>query len=326
MPRLTPGSPESIYAAPVGPGIANINQLDFTPQGIIDVLRGDQSKGLTLGAMTSAPSFTASPTFQDRTESLVGLNAPFKGAQQITRTDVTLEVELAELNNANLKYLHPGLDTLDWMSAAHGFLEIGTGNAKFRVTAREAGVAGNSVTITLTAAAGASAPTTVGVVGSAITVTLGTGTVAGTENATALEVIEAINGSAAAKALVQAGLVTGSDGTGVVAEAASAPLAGGVVGSKIGTVLEPRGYVSNSDYLDNMLLALEGPNVNVMQLYVLYNVISTDELSFQPDDEGGIASISATFTGHVTKAELDLTTGQYRPPYKIYNLDVPAVA
>jgi hypothetical protein len=325
LPRLTPGSPESTQRAPVGPGVALIDVVDFTVDGILGSISGDESRGRSLGALTAAPSFSASPTFQDRTENLVGLNAPFKGAQQIVRTDTTVDVEIAELTNENYGVIHPGLTEQDFLNSMHGHLVSGTGNSKFAITARAAGTGGNSITLTLTAGTGNSTPTSVAVSTNAITVTLGTDS-GGAVNATANEVIAAINASTAAKALVKAGRGVGSDGTGVVAAATSAPLAGGTLGTKTGTDLLPTGYISNGDYFDNLVMALEGPNQPVLQCYIAYNVISLSDISYQPDDTGNVASIAATFTAHVTAQQLNAPLGIYRPPYLVRNFDLAAVS
>ena len=325
MPRLTPGSPNSPQNSPVGPGIALLDQIDLTVDGVIKAMQGDESKGKTLGALTAAPSFTASPEYINRMESLVGQPGSFKGAQRIVTTEATMELEIAELTNDNFKAIHPGLDSTSFLNSMHGYVTIGTGASKISFTARTSGVGGNSITVTMTAAVGAAAPTTVAVSGNAITVTLGTAS-AGVSNATVDEVVAVVNRSTAAKALVKAGRGIGSDGSGVVAAAASTPLAGGTAGVKTGTKLLPKGYISNSDYFDNITMALEGQDQTLKQIWILYNVISLDEISFSPDDGGDISSIGASFTGHVTADQLDTNLGIYRPPYAVVNFDnVPVV-
>ena len=295
--------------------------------GILGMIAGDESKGRSLGALTAAPSFNASPEYLDRTEALVGLNAPFFGAQQLTRTNVTVEVEFAELTEENMHAVHPGLDSTEFTNSLHGYLVTGTGNSKLALTARTPGTAGNSISLTMTKAAAASAPTSVSVAGAAITVTLGTNAdpTPFTIDATVDEVVAAINASTPAKALVKAGRGPGSDGTGVVAAIASTPLAGGTTSTiRSGVKLSPRGFISNGDYFDNITMALEGQNQPLMQLYVVHNVISLDEISFSPADDGDISSMSATFTGHVTASQLDTDLGVYRPPYDLYFFDLAA--
>jgi hypothetical protein len=290
------------------------------------MIAGDESVGRSLGALTAAPAFTASPEYLDRTESLVGLNAPFFGAQQLTRTDVTVEVEFAELTEDNMHAVHPGLDSTEFVSSLHGYLVVGTGNSKLAVTARTPGTSGNTTTLTLTAGVGADTPTSVSVSTQAITVTLGTDTDEDV-SATVDEVVAAINASTPAKALVKAGRGPGSDGSGVVAAAASAPLAGGTTSTtRSGVKMSPRGFISDGDYFENITMALEGQNQPLMQLYVVHNVISLDEISFSPADDGDISSMSATFTGHVTAAQLDTELGIYRPPYDLYFFDLASSA
>ncbi len=102
---------------------------------------------------------------------------------------------------------------------------FGSGNSAFRVLSDV--VDGTDIRVSAVAAAGASAPTTVAVSGRDITITLGTGSTAGVVNATANQVITAINGTAAAAALVTASLPTGSDGTGVASAFAFTNLASG---------------------------------------------------------------------------------------------------
>ena len=319
IPRLQAASSKSIHSAPIGPGVALANVVDFSPQGIKDIIAGDRSKGYRIGALTAAPTFTASPSFNDLMENIVGTPGAFKGAQSIERIDVTIECELAELTHENIQLVHPGLTKTDWMSNIHARLVVGTGNAQFAVTSKAAGVAGNDITLTVATPAGTS--TVVAVDGTDITVT----PAASTDAAKASSVVAAINAHAGAKALVQAGLTATSDGSGNVLAAAEAPLAGGAAGSRIGFKFDPKGYVRNSDYLNNFVMALEGTNTDVLQIYVVHNVLSTDDFSYQPDDAGNISSLSATFTGHIGDESFDPSTGVYKPAYEIYNLDVPAV-
>ena len=97
-------------------------------------------------------------------------------------------------------------------------LTPGTTNARYTVTAKEPGTAGNSITIQHDVT-GAGAPV-ITVTGTAIKVT-------GGATMTANAVIAALNAHIAAKQLVTATLTSGSDGTGSVATLAAAPLTGG---------------------------------------------------------------------------------------------------
>jgi hypothetical protein len=106
-------------------------------------------------------------------------------------------------------------------------LDVGTGAAGVTYTAKRRGTAGNSIRVAHVAAAGANADTTVAVSGNDITVTLGTGGVAGTEDATADEVVAAVNADPDAKVLVSAAPL--GDGSGVAVEQALTALSGGAV-------------------------------------------------------------------------------------------------
>lgn len=98
-------------------------------------------------------------------------------------------------------------------------------NNDLKYTARNSGLAGNSITLTY-AVAGASTPLTVAVVGNAITVNVATnGSSAATS--TAAQVAAAVAASAPANYLVKSENAAGNDGTGVVTALASTPLASG---------------------------------------------------------------------------------------------------
>src|SRR5215218_491801 len=174
MPKLESATLQAPNSAPLGPGVLIANLSEFTPLGVAAAIAGDTSMGFRLGAMTSSPSVSIARETIDLTENYVGINAMFKGATQIMRTDITLEVELAELTHSNIKLLHPGLSESDWLNSSVARLTRGTGNSSFTVAALAAGTGGNAITLTLTAGSGVSVPTTVAVVGNAITVTLGT--------------------------------------------------------------------------------------------------------------------------------------------------------
>lgn len=319
MPRLQAASLRSLNSNPAGPGVLLANMVEFTPLAVKQVLQGDESLGLKLGALTAAPSVSISRELNDRSEGVVGLNAPLMGAQVLQRTDITVEADLVELTTKNIKVLHPGLTETDWLNSAHGRGTFGTGNSAFNVAALRAGVSGNTIMIAVSAPSGS--VTTVAVSGTTpnetITVTPKTG-------ATALDVVEAINGNAAAAALVQAGTPFTSDGTGTVATITSTALAGGTAGTKIGARLKPTGFIPRSAYMRNVCLALEGDNTDLLQLWRVNNVIQTEDLDYEPDDEGGVSGMTVTFAGHVGDSDYDPTTGVYVPPYEILNLTTPA--
>jgi hypothetical protein len=88
------------------------------------------------------------------------------------------------------------------------------------------GVAGNAITVAYVDPPGNNVALSVGVVGSVITVTLATdGT--STITSTAAQVRDALNASAQARSLIDAVLLTGNDGTGLVTALAPLSLAGG---------------------------------------------------------------------------------------------------
>lgn len=104
----------------------------------------------------------------------------------------------------------------------------GTGNSGLVYTAKAAGALGNLITVELLDPAANSAALGVVVTGSAITVNLAT-SVAGAITSTAADVKAAIEGAAAAHALVAVSYPSGGAGSGVVvADASPAALTGGV--------------------------------------------------------------------------------------------------
>ena len=118
MPKLSGFRPTSFDSIPLGPGVAVANVTDITPEGILAAVRGDESAGQRLGAMTSAPSFSAEPEVLNLTENIVGLAANVKGATQLQSMEATCSLELAELTRSNLKIIHPGLDESTWTGAS----------------------------------------------------------------------------------------------------------------------------------------------------------------------------------------------------------------
>jgi phage-related baseplate assembly protein len=102
---------------------------------------------------------------------------------------------------------------------------IGSGDAAVAFMAATGGQAGNAITVTFIAANGPFANLAVNVVGTAISVILGSD-VNGSPNSTAAQIAAAVNGTAAASALVVASLP--GAGTSLGAAAALTTLAGGV--------------------------------------------------------------------------------------------------
>src|SRR5215212_11125843 len=144
MPKLESATLQSVNSAPLGPGVLIANLTEFTPTGVAAAITGDTTFGFRLGAMTSAPSVSIARETIDLTENYVGINAMFKGATQIMRTDITLDVELAELTHKNLKLLHPGLTESNWLTDSVPRKTFGTGNSAFSIAALTAGTTANT--------------------------------------------------------------------------------------------------------------------------------------------------------------------------------------
>src|SRR5215212_2746496 len=206
MPKLESATLQSINSAPLGPGVLIANLTEFTPAGVAAAITGDTTFGFRLGAMTGAPSVSIARETIDLTENYVGINAMFKGATQIMRTDITLDVELAELTHSNLKLLHPGLAESNWLNGAVARLTRGSGNSAFTVASVEAGTAYNSITLTMTATGTAPLLVTSTGTGASTAITVQLASTTGTSTSTALDVVNAINAHPAASAVVQAGL------------------------------------------------------------------------------------------------------------------------
>lgn len=111
---------------------------------------------------------------------------------------------------------------------------IGTSNQQVLYTAKLAGTAGNSITVAQVNG-GASQSLTVGVVGTAITVNLATDG-SSVITSTASDVIDAIDASTAASALVDASNGTGN-GSGLAVVGTAGALTGGTAGSEVFTAI-----------------------------------------------------------------------------------------
>lgn len=114
------------------------------------------------------------------------------------------------------------LTALPFVAPVKASLGIGAGNAGVRYVADLAGVGGNSIRVAHVNP-GAASPLSVAVLGNDITVTLAHSGTALTS--TASQVAAAVNGNAAAAALVDASLI--GDGTGIAVAQALSALAGG---------------------------------------------------------------------------------------------------
>lgn len=135
---------------------------------------------------------------------------------------------LSYVSSSYIKRIRDSLMTGPGYASAS--LALGSGTSAFRVTAREPGAGGNSITVAVTVPGGTSG-LAVTVVGSAITIALAVnvGVPVAAANKASL-ICAAINASAAASALVEAALVGSGAGSLSVASGPSA-LAGGVTGA-----------------------------------------------------------------------------------------------
>lgn len=94
---------------------------------------------------------------------------------------------------------------------------------------------------------------------------------------------------------------------------------------KVGTKLTPRGYMSDSDYTDNLVMVVENKDTAVFMAIRAFNCVSTDDVELSFDDEGNVAGISATFTAHCGEESFDAERGIFVPPYELYRLTNPVV-
>ena len=220
MPKLSGFRPTSFDSIPLGPGVALANVTDITPEGILAAVRGDETVGQRLGAMTAAPSFSAEPEVLNLTENIVGLAANVKGATQLQSMEASCTLELAELSVANLKIIHPGLDETEWTGAS-------------------------------------------------------------------------------------------TDG-------------GTTPGSRVGSRLRPRSYYQDSDYAQNIVIAMESTRQAVFAAIVLYNCISNDATELELDDDGNVSGMSVTLLAHSSMDQWDESVGQFSMPYDFYIADLAA--
>lgn len=222
MPKLTGFRPSSFDSIPLGPGVAVANVTSITPANVLAAIRGDETAGRRLGAMTAAPSFSAEPEIVDLMENIVGAGGAVKGSKQVQSVAATATISLAELSHDNLHLIHPMLDQSDW-----------TGES---------------------------------------------------------------------------------------------PDGGTTPGAVVGQKFTPRAYFEDTDYTDNIVLAMESARQDIFSLIVLKNVLNTEAFELSLEDDGAVAGIEATLTAHATDADFDPTTGAFAPGYEIYIADLEPVA
>lgn len=177
-------------------------------------------------------------------------------------------------------------------------LIVGSTTSRVQLIAQEPGVTGNNISVAFTVPAGTSG-LTVSVVGNAITVALAVsgGVVVGGSN-TATLIAAAINGSAAASALVLAVLPTGS-GAGSISVASTANLSGGRGGADAIATL-PSNFIKAQDVASVLEVLMDSLN-SVATLTVVSGTTSslTDTGAFVANSQIGN---TVTFTGNVTAA------------------------
>lgn len=322
MSRLSLPDIESVVNASVGPGLVIRDLVDNSISGIEKAIAGNTAYGRMLGHMTSTPGFTVSREWIDLTENLVTINSTLKGAKQVRRVDVEMAVELAAIDNDTYTFMNPGQSESDWINSPHASLDTGAGNAAFTLVSLASGVPGNSISRVVVVPATAAAPLTVSVSGSVITINLAT-VAAGAASSTAKQVADAINAHPAASLLVQAGLPGTSNGSGVVAAAVSAPLAGGATGVRIGSEFVDNAFVADANY-STLSFVMESQRSRISSVTTIFNCLQTEDFSPSYGDDGNIEGTSATFMAHGSAANFDPNSGQISPPYRYRKLDYVA--
>ena len=320
--KLLPANVTSLAQnTPVGPGIALMNVVEFTPQGILNALAGDTSYGVNVGLLTSPPTFNLGQETSNLLDNVIGGIPQLQGALQLTSQQVTMDVEFAQITRENLEMALPGLQTTTWNSGAHAGVTVGTGNAAFTLRALTSGVGPNTnYTVVVNAPAGAT--TTVAVSG---TLPARVFTISPATGATANDIIRAVNLDPTANDYVRAGKPASSNGTGAVASATSTPFAGGSAGASIGQKFTHKGFWTSSDYSMNFVAAFESANTRVASILRVDNVISMDDFSFSPEDTQVLTGNGMTLTATATDSDYDPSTGSYKPPMAWYLLDPVAV-
>ncbi len=300
---------------PLGPGVVLYDVVSYKPADILSIINGDTAMGKSLGLLSAAPTFSVSQDTVNMYDNVVGLNARLLGSEQLSSQEVTIECEFININKSTLALAMPGLSETDWMGDTNALLVTGTGNAAFKTVALAGGTGGNAISITVGTPAGTGAPqVVVTVTGSAISLAVKT-------TATANDAVAAINSHAAARALVQAGLPTTSNGTGVLLAQVSTPLAGGAAGTRIGGKFQHRGFWDTSNRLRNVAIVLESNKSSVAHVFSIRNAISMDDFEYSAEDDQVLAGVGMTFSAENSDDDYDAAVGNYRAPFTLYRLD-----
>lgn len=328
---------ETVKFAPLGAGAVFAGLPEVSEDAILDLLTETPgAPGFHLGGMTSAPAFGEEQEEVDFSENLVGVDGSYMGMIQPMSVDPTITVEIAKLNIRNLKLVRPDFESRARLArGVRASITVGNTDSRVIVEALAFDVSGNLIDFEIINPATADAQLTVEVVPSGdrrlVTVALATsGSSAATS--TANEVITAINTHAEASLLVQARRPADSDGTGVVAGAASAALSGGANGDRVGAILERRGYYRLTDYVRNVVLVcpLIDPETGDIRpagwMIELDNCLNrSDSFEYEPDDGGNIAGVQMELRGHIDLRNLDRKTGRAKPQYRIHTIDMSAL-
>lgn len=92
----------------------------------------------------------------------------------------------------------------------------------------------------------------------------------------------------------------------------------------LGDILEPRPYIVDSDYMDNVAIIAERQGTMVPLIIIIYNAFNSEGFELALEGDENRSSTDVTFMAHYGQQTYDLTTGRYGVPYKIYTPE-PAV-
>lgn len=317
--RLRTVDSQTFNSAPKGPGQMCVDVGKITPENLEAVINSVAgADGWFVGGVSDSVTANVAYETLDLSENVAGVFNTPKGAMDIQSITSTLTTSLMKMTEDTLKLIFPNLIVREWNSE-YAALAIGSGNAEFEVQANDSGSDGSDISIALTDE-GADTSLAVSVANNAITVTLGTD-VDGNITSTAQEVVDAINDSADASALVEAALGPDSDGSGTVEELAEDSLDY----STYGKMYKLRKSFRDEDYTKNVVGLWRRADIAVGYIVVLENAMNiSDEKSISPESDGNLSGIEvqmrafedmSSITGTEDIDELgDLT---------IYEIDLP---
>lgn len=314
----------------IGSGIVLLNPPNVEYATLLAGARNNNpavtTNGEKLGGTTGGVNFQAEPDFTNLGDDLDGLSSVLRGSQVINDVAVTLEATVVEFVPGKIKRLNPFLEeSVIYSDGVRASTTRGTGNAGVKIEADAVGTGGNSITYAQVVPAGANAPLSVSVVGSAITVNVATGATAGTATSTADQVIAAINANPAAAALVTASRGASSDGSGVVAASASAALTGGAAGTTpAGITYTPRAFVKDTDHIDRVVAMFESKDKDIRIAVELFNCLVTSAFGIQGQGNNEKIGVDVTLMAMSGANNFDTVTGTYPPAYKIHDFSVAA--